>query len=77
MLFVVDGVILLGFAEVNSEICRALTILKIRGSDHAKDVRRFEIKPGGILLGDRFEGHEGVLASLSRRPGEHRRAWGF
>lgn len=66
LLFIVDGVLLLGFVEVDSVMFRALTVLKLRGSDHAKEIRRFEIGPGGIAVLDRFQGHEGVLTGAPR-----------
>ena len=66
LMFVVDGVVLLGFVEVDSLMCRALTVLKLRGSDHAKEIRRFEIGRGGITIQDRFQGHEGILTGTPR-----------
>jgi len=66
LLFLVDAVILLSFVETDSVMSRALTVLKMRGSDHAKEIQRFEIGQGGITLKGRFEGHEGILTGVPR-----------
>ena len=65
--FVVDSYTLLRYVEIESTIHRALLVLKMRGSDHAKDIRRFEIDHGGIRVIGRFEGQEGLLTGSPRR----------
>jgi len=65
--FVVDTIILLRYVEIESAMQRALLVLKMRGSDHAKDIRRFEIGQGGMRIIGRFEGQEGLLTGSPRR----------
>src|SRR5512139_3602883 len=48
--FVVDSILLLRYVEVESAIQRAITVMKIRGSDHVKEIRRYEILRGGIVV---------------------------
>ena len=63
---IVDGIILMKYVEMESEIQRALSVLKMRGSAHDKDIRRFAIDGGGIHVRSRFEGTEGVMAGSAR-----------
>jgi circadian clock protein KaiC len=65
--FVVDTYILLRYVEIESTIRRALLVLKMRGSDHAKDIRQFEITDHGIEVQSRFEGREGIMSGSPRR----------
>ncbi len=65
--FLVDSYVLLRYVEIDSSIHRALLVLKLRGSDHAKDIREFEITGSGIQVKARFEGHEGILSGSPRR----------
>jgi circadian clock protein KaiC len=65
--FVVDSVILLRYVEIDSVMQRAIAVLKTRGSDHDKAIRRFEIKRDGIAVGDAFQGREGLLTGVPRR----------
>jgi circadian clock protein KaiC len=68
--FVVDTYILLRYVELESAIRRALLVLKLRGSDHAKDIRQFEITSSGIDIMSKFEGQEGILSGSPRRMAE-------
>jgi circadian clock protein KaiC len=59
--FLFHNVILLRYIEENSEMGRALNIVKMRNSDHDKGVFRFAIDAHGLTIGDRLEGITGVL----------------
>jgi circadian clock protein KaiC len=65
--FIVDSYILLRYVEIESAIRKALLVLKVRGSDHAKDIRQYEIGPQGIDIMSRFEGREGIMSGSPRR----------
>jgi circadian clock protein KaiC len=65
--FVVDAYILLRYVEIESAIRKALLVLKMRGSDHDKDIRQFAITAKGIEVQSRFEGREGILSGSPHR----------
>jgi len=65
--FLVDSYILLRFVEIDSAIRKALLVLKLRSSDHAKDIRQFDITAAGIQVRSRFEGREGIMSGSPRR----------
>lgn len=65
--FIVDNLILLRYLEIESQVQRAMVVLKVRGSAHSRDIRRYEIQPGGIVVGERFEGREGLLSGIAQR----------
>ena len=65
--FVVDSYILLRYVEIESAIHRALLVLKLRGGDHAKDIRQYEITGQGIEIMSKFEGREGIMSGTPRR----------
>jgi circadian clock protein KaiC len=60
--FIVDAIILMRYVEIESAMQRAILVLKMRGSNHAKEIRRYEIKTGGLEVLDVFAGREGVLS---------------
>lgn len=68
--FVVDSYVLLRYVEIESTIRKALLTLKMRGSDHAKDIRQYEITRNGIEVLSKFEGQEGILSGSPRRMAE-------
>jgi circadian clock protein KaiC len=47
-----DNVIVLQYVRGESEVKRALLVLKTRASEHHPEVREFEIRPEGIVLGE-------------------------
>ncbi len=49
-----DNVVLLQFLRGDSELKRAITVLKTRGSHHVQQVRQFEISAAGVVLGAHF-----------------------
>ena len=65
--FIVDTIVMLRYVEIESAMQRAMMVLKMRGSNHAKEIRRYEIKTGGLQVLDVFEGREGILRGVSRR----------
>ena len=62
-----DAYILLRYVEIESAMHRALLVLKLRGSDHAKDIRRYTIGERGIQVHARFEGQEGIMSGSPHR----------
>lgn len=65
--FVVDVIIMLRYIEIDSAIQRGLVVLKTRGSDHIKEIRRYEIERGGIKVTGVFEGREAILSGTPYR----------
>lgn len=64
--YIVDAIILLRYLEIDSSMEKALMVLKMRGSDHAKEIRQFTIGEGGITVGRPFERREGLLSGIPR-----------
>lgn len=58
---IVDAIILMKYVELESEIQRAISVLKVRGSNHDKGIWRYQIDNSGIRILHRFEGTRGVL----------------
>jgi circadian clock protein KaiC len=65
--YVVDSYLMLRYVEIESTIRKALLVLKLRGSDHAKDIRQYRIGEHGIEIMSRFEGREGIMSGSPRR----------
>ena len=63
--FIVDSYFLLRYVEIDSTIQKAFLILKMRGSDHQKDIRSFRISENGIEVEAKFSGREGIMSGIS------------
>ena len=58
-----DSIILLRYIQQKETMHRGLMVLKMRGSEHAKEIRRFTIDGQGMHLGDSFATAPNVFAS--------------
>jgi circadian clock protein KaiC len=59
--FVADNVLLLRYAELESEVRRVLAIVKLRDGDHTKNLLEVEITKTGMNVIGKFAGLTGVL----------------
>jgi circadian clock protein KaiC len=57
-----DSIILLRYVEMFGEMRRGLTVLKMRGSQHDKNIKEFTIDAKGLHLGKPFRNVGGILA---------------
>ena len=65
--FLVDCIVALKPVEIESAMRKALVILKMRGSDHDKRLREFEITPAGIKIESAFTNYEGIISGSPRK----------
>jgi len=59
---ITDSIILLRYVELYGEMRRCLTVLKMRGSRHDKDIREFTVDSEGMHIGKAFRNVSGILA---------------
>lgn len=59
---ITDSIILLRYVEMYGEMRRGITVLKMRGSMHDKDIREFTIDHQGMHIGHPFRNVTGILA---------------
>jgi circadian clock protein KaiC len=72
---ITDSIILLRYVEMYGEMKRGLTVLKMRGSMHNKEIREFTIDHQGMHIGNAFRNVTGILAGapVHISPGEMER----
>ncbi len=63
--YMVDTLIQLRLVEVNSNLEKALLIIKHRASEHDTRIRRLVITEKGAEVKDEFKGLEGILSGVS------------
>jgi circadian clock protein KaiC len=67
MSFLVDCIILLRFVEIESSMRKAITITKMRGSNHDKSLREYEITSKGVAIAAPFSQYEGIITGTPTR----------
>jgi len=64
---ITDSIILLRYVEMYGEMRRGLTVLKMRGSRHDKDIREYTIDGTGMHIGKPFRDITGIISGSPTR----------
>jgi circadian clock protein KaiC len=60
--FLTDVIIIQRYVEIEGQLRRALAVVKVRSSQHSKDLREYEISSeGGIVVGQALHAYDGLL----------------
>jgi len=65
--FLTDAIILQRYVELDGRLQRLMTVVKVRGSAHSKDLRLFDITSDGIVVGERVGDCDGLLTGSPYR----------
>ena len=60
--FLADAIIVQRYIELEGQLKRVFSVVKVRGSDHSKDIRLFDITGEGIIIGQALSGYAGILS---------------
>jgi circadian clock protein KaiC len=60
--FLADDLLMLRYVEVDQSLRKVLGVAKMRGSEHAKDFREYDITADGLRMLGRIEGFEGRIS---------------
>ena len=65
--FLTDAIIIQRYVEIAGHLRRALAVVKVRSSQHSKELREYEISSGGgLVIGEILGGYEGLLTGNPR-----------
>ncbi|MDX9972341.1 MAG: ATPase domain-containing protein [FCB group bacterium] len=64
--FLTDDIIRLRYVEIAGRLCKILSIIKMRGGNHSKDIREYEITSQGLVLGERLEQYQGLITGIPK-----------
>lgn len=64
--YIADTIILMRYVEMQSELTKAICVVKHRSSDHEKKIRNYKITSSGIEIGKEFKNQEYILSGTSR-----------
>jgi circadian clock protein KaiC len=59
--FLADAIIVQRYIEIEGQFKRAISVIKVRGSAHSKDIRLFDITGEGIIIGETLSGMAGIM----------------
>jgi circadian clock protein KaiC len=67
--FLTDGIVLQRYVELDGELRKVLVVAKMRGFDHSKQLRLYDIDDEGIQIGEPLADQQGILVGRPRRRG--------
>lgn len=60
--FLADAIIVQRYTEIGGQLKRAFSVVKVRGSEHSKDIRLFDITDEGIVIGRPLTEYAGIMS---------------
>ena len=70
--FLTDAIIIQRYVEIDGQLRRAMAVVKVRASQHSKDLREYDItSDGGIVVGPGAPGYEGLLTGTPAMGGKN------
>ncbi|MHB8948073.1 MAG: ATPase domain-containing protein [Rhodoferax sp.] len=58
--FLADAIVVQRYIEIEGQFKRAMSVIKVRGSAHSKDIRLFDITEQGIIIGETLSEMTGI-----------------
>jgi circadian clock protein KaiC len=74
--FITDEIIVQRYVEIEGELGRVMAVIKMRGSEHSHEFRRYEVTPTGVVVGDTLKAYDGLITgvpTLRAKPGRTKR----
>jgi len=63
--FLTDDIIRFRYVEIDGQLRKVMVVIKMRGGNHSKDIREYEITSDGIvLIGPRIRGYQGLTTGV-------------
>ncbi len=60
--FLADAILVQRYIEVAGQFKRVLSVVKVRGSAHSKNIRLFDITDDGIVIGETMPEYSGIMS---------------
>jgi circadian clock protein KaiC len=68
--FLTDDIIRLRYVSIDGQLRKIMVVIKMRGGNHAKDIREYEITDQGVvILGDRLANYQHLITGIPEHLG--------
>jgi circadian clock protein KaiC len=65
--FLTDDVVMQRYVEIEGRIRKVMTVIKMRGSEHSKDLRLYDVTKGGLVVGGALYDYRGIITGVAVR----------
>ena len=71
--FLTDDIIRLRYVEIDGQLRKVMAVVKMRGSNHSKDIREYVINDKGVVvIQPRRTDYHGLITGIPRRSGSRK-----
>lgn len=68
--FITDDILVQRYVELDGHLQKVLAVVKMRGSSHATDFRRYELGLTGAVIGESLSGYHGITTGVPNFVGD-------
>jgi circadian clock protein KaiC len=72
--FITDEIFVQRYVEIEGELGRVMAVIKMRGSEHSHEFRRYEVTPRGVVVGDTLKEYDGIITGVPTLRAKPKRA---
>ena len=65
--FLTDDIIVQRYVEIEGEVRKVMTVIKMRGSEHSKALRLYDVTKAGVVIGDTLHDYRGIISGIAQR----------
>ncbi len=65
--FLTDDIIVQRYVEIEGEVRKVMTVIKMRGSEHSKALRLYDVTKTGLVLGAALRDYRGIITGVAQR----------
>ena len=65
--FLTDDIVRLRYVEIEGQLRKIMMVVKMRGGNHCKDIREYEITSAGVVIGERLSGYNHLITGVPSR----------
>lgn len=62
--FITDEIIVQRYVEIEGELGRVMAVIKMRGSKHSHEFRRYEVTSKGVVVGGTLKDYDGIITGV-------------
>ena len=68
--FITDDIVAQRYVEIDGELRTVVAVVKMRGSQHSREFRFYEITPAGAVVGEPLTNYHGIITGVPDRRSE-------
>jgi circadian clock protein KaiC len=65
--FLTDDILAMRYVELEGELRKVIAVIKMRGSDHSRALRTYDVTGSGLVMGEALHDYRGIITGVPER----------